>query len=140
MRKPVVRYQDQQGPRGWDLIARKQLQIGLQVFPRGSTLPIDELKSDAIARLLNTKCVEWRKPDGVKGPQPRKIEVAPPEKPRPPVQLVVDHDPVEAWRLTLAANTRAFDGNKALAMDALMADVRARNLYMQASREAGRSL
>jgi hypothetical protein len=131
--------QGQSGPVGWLLTARKQLQIGDRIYPRGSTLPVKELSSDAVARLLNTKCAEWRKPDG-RRPLSRKIEVAPPEKPRPPVQLVEDHDPVEAWRLTLAANTRAFDGNSALAMDALMANAQARNLYMLASREAKRCL
>jgi hypothetical protein len=32
------------------------------------------------------------------------------------------------------------DGNKALAIDALMADAKARGLYLLASKEAGRSL
>jgi hypothetical protein len=48
------------------------------------------------------------------------------------LQLVFDADPFEAWRLTLEANTRALDGNRALAEDLLMTLPEARDLYRRA--------
>jgi hypothetical protein len=68
----------------------------------------------------------------------RKIEVAPPEKPRPPFKLIIGKDPLDTYRLTRGALLAACDGNAGLADDIIMRE--AKDMYLTACREAGRSL
>jgi hypothetical protein len=137
--KPVVKTQDYSGPRGWDLIARKQLQIGGDIYPRGSKLPVEDLAPEGIARLVNTKCVEWLKPSmGVNRPKPRKLVVPPPEPERPKFELVAGRDPLETYKLSRTALVKACGGNAGLADDIIMRE--AKDMYLTACREAGRSL
>jgi hypothetical protein len=134
----TIRTQDNRGPRGWPLVSKARLQVGDLIYNRGSELPVDQLDDEAIQRLV-PNFADWLPPsDGRPKPQP--VAKAATPKPRPAVQLVEDRDPVTAWQLTVEANTRAMDGNKALAIDALMSDLKGRNLYLLASKEAGRSL
>jgi hypothetical protein len=96
------------------------------------------LRSDVIARLLNVKAVEWRKPTGERGPQPRKLEVPPPEKPRPQFKLIIGKNPLDTYHLTRGALVAACGNNVALADDIIMRE--AKDMYLTACREAGRSL
>jgi hypothetical protein len=136
--KAMTAVQGTSGPKGWQLSVRKQLQIGSRIYPRGSTLPTGDLSSAVIARLLNTKCVEWRKPDGAKHPMPRKLVVAPPEPPRPTFKLIIGKNPLDTYHLTRGALVAACGNNVALADDIIMRE--AKDMYLTACREAGRSL
>jgi hypothetical protein len=128
------------GPKGWPLVARKQLQIGTRVYPRGSVLPVADLSSAAIKRLLDTRCAEWLKPDGSKRPMPRKIEVAPAEKPRPKFKLIPGKNPLDTYHLTRGALIAECGNNPSLADDIIAASPEGRNMYLTASREMGRSI
>jgi hypothetical protein len=109
------------------------------VFNRGTEIPVKELSPAAIERLLHIRAAEWLPPmDGRPKPQP--LPAAPVPKPRPAV-VVVNHDSaIESWHLTKTALVAACDNNVGLATDLLMADAKARNLYMLACKEAQRSL
>jgi hypothetical protein len=121
------------------LIARKQLQMDGLIYPRGSKLPVEELGPLTINRLLDCKAVEWIKPAlGVKRPQPRKIEVAPPEPPRPKFKLIIGKNPLDTYHLSRGALVAACGNNVALADDIIMRE--AKDMYLTACREAGRSL
>jgi hypothetical protein len=129
------------GPRNWPLVAKRRLQIGDSIYNRGCELPIKDLSADAIARLIDTGSAGWQMPTNAKRVvEPVPMPKTPAPRPRPAVVLVEDRrSPIDAWHLTLDANARVF-GDRALAMDALMADERGRGLYLLASKEAGRSL
>jgi hypothetical protein len=140
--KPVVRTQDYVGPRGWLFCARKQLQFDGMIYPRGSVLPLEEISPEAIKRLIDTKCAEWIKPSptGDKRPLPRKIDVAPAEKPRPKFKLIQGKNPLDTYHMTRGALIAECGNNPSLADDIIAADAQGRHMYLTACREAGRSL
>jgi hypothetical protein len=111
------------------------------IYPRGSVLPVAGLSPDAIKRLIDTKSAEWIKPSSLPGerrPQPRKIEVAPPEPPRPKFKLIQGKNPLDTYHLSRGALVAACGNNVALADDIIMRE--AKDMYLTACREAGRSI
>jgi hypothetical protein len=111
------------------------------IYPRGSVVPIADLSADAISRLVTTKCAEWLKPEmGTKRPQPRKIEVAPAEKPRPKFKLIPGKNPLDTYHLTRGALIAECGNNPSLADDIIASDAQGRHMYLTACREMGKSI
>jgi hypothetical protein len=139
MSHTATRIADTSGPRNWPLVARERLTVDGTVYNRGTELPVTKMTPAAIERLLHIKAAEWLPPlDGRPKPQP--LPAAPVPKPRPPVVIIDHKSPIESWHLTKTALVAACDNNVGLAQDLLMADPKARNLYLLASKEAQRSL
>jgi hypothetical protein len=104
-------------------------------FPRGSALPSHLIDPKHLQALLEGKPAgaRWERFNPSRFyPEPIELPKLEPAKPRPAVHLVEDEDVCEAWRLSREAMVRCCDNNAALAMDLLMGDVAARDLYKRA--------
>jgi hypothetical protein len=118
----------------WVLVAKRQVAVDGFIYPVGAVIPSAIRNLEA---MLSSKFVAW-------GPRP-KVQIEPrklPEmdapKPRPAVLLVDDADVCEAWRLSKQAMIRLCNGNAAAAMDLLLADPTARDLFKRATAEGCR--
>jgi hypothetical protein len=139
MSHSATRVADHSGPRNWPLVSRERLTIGDTVYNRGTEIPVKELSPAAIERLLHIRAAEWLPPmDGRPKPQP--LPAAPIPKPRPAVVIIDHKSAIESWHLTKTALVAACGNDVGLAQDLLMADAKARNLYMLASKESGKAL
>ena len=106
-------------------------------YPCGSVIDPNTLPQKQMAAMINAKFARWeQKSLRRKYPEPYSLPASDPPQARQPVQIVEDRDVVESWRLTLAANPRVLNGDTAKAMDELMSDVGARDLYKRAVTEA----
>ena len=119
------------------LVAKQQLKFSGRVYDVGSILPAAELPLRILDALLSSRRAWWRPRSSDFHPAPRDLpKPAAPAPRHPAVSIVWDKDPVESWRLTKQAMCRLTDGNSALALDLLLANVDARDLYRRATQAA----
>jgi hypothetical protein len=128
MASQVNRYADHQGPRGWPLVANRQIQMDGMIYPRNSELPLERLDAPAIKRLLDTKSASFVPPSSAPRAQPRALPESTPPAARPAIQWIEDRDPETAWDLTLEANLRVI-GDAAVVEDLMLATPHGRDVY-----------
>jgi len=111
----------------------RRFQTAEKIFDIGCGVTLSDLGSNFRAFLNAEPPYVELVTDGTPLREPRDRPPPPaPPKPRAAVELVDDEDVVTAWRKTLALMTERCDGNRGLAEDLLMADVRGRDLYKRA--------
>lgn len=119
------------------LVAKQQLKFSGKVYDVGAILPAADLPLRILDALLSSRRAWWRPRSSDFHPAPRDLpKPAAPAPRHPAVSIVWDKDPVESWRLTKQAMCRLTDGNSALALDLLLANVDARDLYRRATQAA----
>jgi len=122
--------------RGQILICLRTMTINGRRYACGSVIDPNKLPQKQMAAMINSRMARWEQKGRRAYPESVELPKAEPPKPRPIIQLVEDLSAETSWRLTKAATTRVCDGNAALAMDLLMSDVSARDLYKRAQVEA----
>jgi hypothetical protein len=124
--------------RGQLLIALRTMTINGKRYPCGAVLDANALPAKQMAAMINSRAARWEQKTSRKYPQPIDLPKAEPVKARQAIQIVEDASAEFSWRLTLAANARVF-GSNAVAMDELMSNPSARDLYKRACAEATRA-
>ena len=124
--------------KGMILVARRRFTAGNEVYQVGTPVEPAALGRN-FQSFLNNRFVAWvPAPDkrALKAmPQPVELpKPAPAQKPNPRVVLSNAHDPVEAWRESLATMTGKCSGDRARATDILLRDERGSELYLRAQR------
>jgi hypothetical protein len=125
------RIKQEQGMPEQHLVAQRRLTVGNRVYEVNAVLPVADIPAKVLDALLNSRMARYRPKSNAHHPAPRNLPKPEPAKARPPVTIIWDRDPVESWRLTKAAMIRLTE-NAALAMDLLMGNVEARDLYTRA--------
>jgi hypothetical protein len=127
--------------RGRVLVALRALNIGGKRYSVGSLLPVDQIPERSLAAMLKPDRASARwETFSEQRTYARPTDLPPPEPPKanPAVIVIPDNDPVFSWILTRDSMRRLCNGNHALALDLLMTNVEARDLYKRAQAEACR--
>jgi acetoacetate decarboxylase len=120
----------------WQLVAKRQVTAGGKAYPCGAIVPVDALGRNLQA-MLDARFLVWSPPSNQPRAAARELPTQPKAKPHPRVEIMGDGiDAVADWKLTKQRMTERCGGNSALALDLLMSDVRARELFKIATRIA----
>jgi hypothetical protein len=121
-------------PANFVLVAKRELKLGGVLYPCGAQIPVSACGRNFEA-MLNNRSIAWTLPSDRPTPTARVLPTSPPPVPKPKVEIILVGDDVVASRAaTKAAMTEKCGGDSARALDLLMGDPGARDLWKCADR------